>query len=216
VVDENAVRLRELRREEWADTLLTVVVLGLALAASQTHSVLATPLVVAFIGAVILALRAFWRRWELLDRLLLDRDAYAIAEVRARAEHIASMKNRHDLASSIRSLLEETRSTPPQPAAALADELEALAVELDDAQLGLDPRCAVLCQHLLTDGSESPPLNRRYRSRTPSPACAESGEASRHGLPPELPAGAMGANREGAAARIGVCADVGDRRRGAT
>jgi hypothetical protein len=63
--------------------------LGLALAASQTLSELVLPLLVAFIGAVLLALRVFWRRWELLDRLLLDRDAYAIPEVRARAGRMA-------------------------------------------------------------------------------------------------------------------------------
>jgi hypothetical protein len=159
MVDENSVRLRELRREEWADTLLAVVALGLAFAASQTHSVLATSLLVAFIGAVILDLRAFWRRWDLLDRLLLDRDAYAIPEVLARAERIASMKSRHALASSIRSLLGETRSTALNRVAVLADELEALASELADAELALDPHCAVLCEHLLTDGSESPLLN---------------------------------------------------------
>jgi hypothetical protein len=159
VVDENALRLRELRHEEWGDTLLTVFVLGLAVAASQTQSVLATPLVVAFIGAVVLALRAFWRRWELLDRLLLDRDAYAIPEVRARAEHIASTKNRGALASSIRSLLQGSWLTPTGHVGVLADELTALASELDDAQLELDPHCAVLCDRLLTEGSESPLLN---------------------------------------------------------
>jgi hypothetical protein len=159
VVDEHAIRLRELRGEEWADTALALVAFGLALAASQALSELVVPLLVAFIGAVVLALRAFWRRWELLDRLLLERDAYAIPEVRARAEGIASMRNRHALASSIRSLLHETTFTPSARAAALAGELEALASELDDAELELTPRCAVLCQHLLTEGGESPLLN---------------------------------------------------------
>jgi hypothetical protein len=42
---------------------------------------------------------------------------------------------------------------------AAAEELEALALELDDEALTLDPACAVVCMRLLADGAESPLLN---------------------------------------------------------
>ena len=40
-----------------------------------------------------------------------------------------------------------------------AEELEALACELEDEELALDPACAVACMRLLSDVSESPLLN---------------------------------------------------------
>jgi hypothetical protein len=45
---------------------------------------------------------AGWRRWDLLDRLVGERDAYAIPGVRARAEQEASMANRRSLSGAIR------------------------------------------------------------------------------------------------------------------
>jgi hypothetical protein len=49
----------------------------------------------------VLAGRAFFRRLELSDRLLLDRDAYAITEIRRRGEDMASMKNRRALRADV-------------------------------------------------------------------------------------------------------------------
>jgi hypothetical protein len=40
-----------------------------------------------------------------------------------------------------------------------AEELEALASELEDDELALDPACAVACMRLLSDLSASPLLN---------------------------------------------------------
>ena len=60
------------------------------------------------------------------------------------------------LAASIRRLLEP----PGYPCAARvraeAKGLEALARELDDATLSLDPACAVACKQLLTEPTVSP------------------------------------------------------------
>jgi hypothetical protein len=42
---------------------------------------------------------------------------------------------------------------------AAEEELEALASELDDAELELDPACALACMRLLSDLAESPLLN---------------------------------------------------------
>jgi hypothetical protein len=154
-VEYAAAELRVLRREEWARVGLVVLVFGLAAVASEVHPSLAVPLLIAALTAVGLAVRVFWRRWDLLDRLALDRDAYEIPEVRALAEHAAAKANRRLLASSIRRLLAEPRRDSARVILAAAEDLEALADELENDGLMLDPACAVACMHLLGGGSTS-------------------------------------------------------------
>jgi len=74
-VEQTTARLRDLRHEEWEDLGLAAVALGLAVASTRIRPTLAVPLLVGGIAVGVLAMRAFWRRWELLDRLVLDRDA---------------------------------------------------------------------------------------------------------------------------------------------
>ena len=131
----------------------------MALGATQLFPTLALPLTVGALAVAYLALRAFWRHWELIDLLLLDRDAYQIRDVRLRAERSATMDNRHMLARSIRSMLEEPGYASAARVSAAAAQLEALMRELDDAELSLDPACAVACERLVTDSGVSPLLN---------------------------------------------------------
>jgi hypothetical protein len=158
-VEEAASRLRELRREEWMDAGLAALALGLAIGATEVESSLAVPLLVGGVVVLALALGALWRRWDLVDRLVLDRDAYAIPEVRACAARAATMERRHTLASSIRRMLIDPDLALNARNAAAAQELEALASELDDDELALDPVCAVECSRLLSDGVGSPLFN---------------------------------------------------------
>ena len=157
-LEETQTRLRVLRQAEWDDAALAALAFGSALAASELLPAFAFPLTVGALAAAFLALRAFWRHWELVDRLLLERDAYQIREVRRRAERSAAMVNRQLLATSIRSLLKEPGYASPERVRAAADELQALAAELDDPELSLDPACAVACDRLLMDGT-SPLFN---------------------------------------------------------
>ena len=146
-------RLKDLRREEWEDGAVGAAVLALAVGASLVRPSLALPL---FVGGLFLAWRAVvagWRRWDLVDRLLVERDAYSIPEVRLRGEREASMANRRLLSRAIRSRLELAES--PR-VAANADQLAALAEELADPQLDLDPACAAACSRLLGDEITSP------------------------------------------------------------
>ncbi len=153
-IKEAENRLRDLRREEWSDLALAGLVWGLALGASVVHSPFAGPLFAGALAVAFLAARAFFRRWNLFDGLLLDRDAYSIPEVRGRAEHIASM------AASVRSRLKPAPGFPlPTRVAAVAEELAELADELENEDLALDPQCAVRCLVLLTDFTDSPLLN---------------------------------------------------------
>ena len=158
-VDRATIELRGLRQEEWVNAALAALAFGFALGASGLAPSLAVPLLVGGLASTFLAVRAFWRRWDLLDRLALDRDAYRIREVRLVADRSATMETRHVLAASIRRLLEH----PGYPCAARvradAEGLEALARELDDPALSLDPACAVACKQLLTEATVSPLFN---------------------------------------------------------
>ncbi len=70
------------------------------------------------------------------------------------------MESRRALAVSVRNRLEPTPGFPLAPrVAAVAQDFEALACDLEDESLGLDPTCAVSCLQLLTDSVESPLLN---------------------------------------------------------
>lgn len=156
-VEEESTELHELKRDELELVGLTVLSFGLALAAHGRPTI-ALPLLAAGLAGAALAVRAFWRRWDLVDRLLLEREAYEIDEVRTRAEHMALLENRRSLASSVRWRLEHA-SAFAQPDGRLlrvVPELSALAEELADETLELDPLRAVECERLLTDGLTSP------------------------------------------------------------
>ncbi|HEU0246274.1 MAG TPA: hypothetical protein VFR38_04240 [Gaiellaceae bacterium] len=156
-VDDAATRLRDLRYEVRGDFGLAALAIGLALAATQVVHELVAPLFIGGMATLVLGVRALWRRWDLLDRLADDRDAYVISEVRSFALRETTMDRRHSFAALIRGRLAD----PALEArvAAAADELEALAGELDDDAFALDPACAVACARLLSDVVGSPLLN---------------------------------------------------------
>lgn len=158
-VDEAAARLGALRHEERGNLGLAALALGLAVPAARVLPELALPLLLGGLAVGALGLRAVWRRWDLVERLSGERDAYVIPEVLAYASREAAMERRRSFAALIRSQLPKSRLVVAPRVAAVADELEALASELDDSALALDPAAAVACVRLLSDVSESPLLN---------------------------------------------------------
>lgn len=155
-VEDAGHRLHDLRREEWEDGAVAAIAFGLALATSAVRREFALPL---FVGGLFVAGRAVlasMRRWELLDQLVGERDAYTLAEVRRRAEEEAGMVNRRRLSHAIRARLEYAESPL---IAANAEQLAALAEELEDPLLELDPNCAVLCSRLLVDQVSGPAID---------------------------------------------------------
>jgi hypothetical protein len=155
-VDEAASRLRELRHEERDDFGLAALALALSLVATQILPELAVPLFVGGLAVGALGVRAAWHRWEIVDRLVGERAAYVISEIRDRAAHEATMERRRMLAAHVRTWLDEP---VPHRLIVVAAELDALASELDDDELALDPACAVACARLLSDPERSPLLN---------------------------------------------------------
>lgn len=155
-VDEASEGLSELRSEEWQDLSLAAVALALAVAATAFFPSLRGPLFLGGLAVGVRGVRALWRRWELVDRLAGDRDAHTISEVRAYASREATLERRRRFAALIHLRLEN----PADPrVAAVAEELGALASELEDPALALDPASAVACARLLDHLASSPSPN---------------------------------------------------------
>lgn len=159
-VDEAALELRSLRRDEWSSFGLGAVAIDLALVATQVRPAFAIPLFLGGLAVAAGGVRAAWRHWDLVDRLTGERDAYVIPEVRARASRAASMERRVSYAALIRAngLDDRRRALDPRELA-MREELEALVAELLDEELELHPMRAVLCVRLLGDLEESPLLS---------------------------------------------------------
>jgi hypothetical protein len=155
-VDDATTRLRELRVEELGELTLAAVTLVLAVAATRVYPPLAIPLLIGGVVIGAAGVRALWQRWDLVERLAGERDAYVIPDVLAYASREVTMQRRRSFAALIRLVLNE-------PDAAFGDatagELEALACELEDDALALDPACGVACLRLLSDVTGSPLLN---------------------------------------------------------
>lgn len=155
-VDDAAMHLRELRHEEWAGFGLAALAVGLALAATQVRPAFALPLFLGGVAAGVLATRAFWRRWDLLDHLADEPDAYVIPDVVAYASRETTMDRRRTFAASIRAVVREPGFGCEERVRVAARDLYALALELEDEKLTLDPASAVTCLRLLSDPTLSP------------------------------------------------------------
>jgi hypothetical protein len=158
-VDDAGNRLRELHHEEWQDLTLAGLTLGLALAASEHAPSLALPLMIGGMVLVALGIQALWRHWDLVDRLAGEPDAYALAEVLAYAARQTTMDRRRRFAALVRDYLESEDSDRTRRIGDAADDLAALADELEDETLELSPGCAVACSRLMGEPTESPLLN---------------------------------------------------------
>jgi hypothetical protein len=158
-VDQAEAHLRDLRHEEWGTFGLAAFALGLALLATRAHAELALPLFAGGVWSGVLGIRALWRRWDLVDRLSWERDAYEIPEVLAYASREATMERRRTFSALIRGVVAEPGPAVETRVRAVAQDLHALASELDDERLALDPAAAVACMRLLRDFTVSPLLN---------------------------------------------------------
>lgn len=157
-VDQADSRLQELRQEGREELASAAVALAGAVVAAEVLPALAAPLFIGGLAVGALGVRAMWRRWDLLERLSGERDAHVIAEVRALASREATMERRETFAALIRGRLAEGPLADAR-VLAVADELEALASQLEDGDLTLEPASAVGCMRLLTDIAQSPLLN---------------------------------------------------------
>lgn len=148
-VDDAAIRLRDLRRDELEGLGAGALALALALVATQARPAFALPL---FVGGIVVGGRglvAAVRRWDLVDRLAGEPDAHAIPDVLAYASRETSMSRRSAQAAMLRRL--EAAPGPYGARIRLTPELETLAAELADETLELDPFSAVACVRLVCD-----------------------------------------------------------------
>jgi hypothetical protein len=158
-VDDAEERLRAFRLESFGDLALAALALALAPVAAETRPELALPLLIGGLVVGARGLRAVWRRWELVERLAGDRDAHVIPEVLDYASQQATLERRRSFAALIRGRLPQPGFRAEPRVVAVAYELEALAAELEDESLELEPTAAVACLRLLSDVPGSPLLN---------------------------------------------------------
>jgi hypothetical protein len=161
-VDDAESRLSELRHDELSTVSLSACALLSSLLSTQLYPAAAVPLFVGAASLGALSIRAIWRHWDFVDRMVDEPDAYAIAEVHAYAARDATMARRACYADTIRGWTLPTPLTPDPRIATVAIDLDELATELEDATLELDARCAVACRRLLTDPTTSPLLNNDF------------------------------------------------------
>lgn len=158
-VDQADTRLRELRQEGRGEFALAATALAASVIAAEARPELAGPLFIGGLVVGLLGVRTVWRRWDLLERLSGERDAHVISEVRAVAAREATMERRRCFAALIRSRVNEAKRVSDARVVAVADELEALASELEDDDLALEATAAVACARFLSDIAGSPLLN---------------------------------------------------------
>lgn len=158
-VNDAGARLRELEHEGWQDLALALLTLGLAVGAAELAPSLAVPLFTGGVVIGVLGIRAYWRHWDLVDRLAGERDAYSIAEVLAYASRETTMERRRTFAALIRQHVELTEGDAQALFGDAVSELEALAHDLEDGELALDPASAVACLRLVSEPTQSPLLN---------------------------------------------------------
>jgi hypothetical protein len=154
-IDDAETRLHELHNEERYQLGLSILVLAASLAMTAIYKPVVLPLFVGGLAVGMLGMRTFWQCWDIVDRLADERDAYVIPEVLSYAARDARMERRSTSAALIQSWL-CTATLAGSPLLAHAEELEALACELEDCELELDPTCVVACRRFLTDGTVSP------------------------------------------------------------
>jgi hypothetical protein len=156
-MEESEARLRELRRAQWEGFGLSALLLAAAFSASLLHLALALPLLFGGLTGTALGIGAAYRRWDLLDRLAAQPDAYAIAEVRALASAETAPQRRHSL--SLRLILNDPGARINARVTGAAEDLEALVHDLDDDELVLDPAAAIACARFVRDPMNSPLLD---------------------------------------------------------
>jgi hypothetical protein len=154
-IDDAGHRLHELRCEEWSDLALGAAALIAALLATQVRPAFALPLFFGSLFVGVRGLRAAWRRWDIVDELAGEPDAYVIDEIRTHALRETTIERRRLFAAYIRLVLHAGE----QRLDAAASDLEALADELEDEALALDPAHAVACARLVGDPCRSSLLN---------------------------------------------------------
>jgi hypothetical protein len=158
-IEQTADRLHRLRQDEWERLGLALVALPLAVVAAELHPSLALPLLIGGIVLAALGVRAGWLRWAIVDDLALEDDAYAIAEVRAKAARAADPRVRVALVREAGRLLAESDPATKLRVNEVRPQLEAVARELERDELPLEPWAAAACDRLLTDPVRSPLLN---------------------------------------------------------
>jgi hypothetical protein len=151
------------RRRSLHALVVAAVVAAVALALAFVSTRAALALAAGAAAEVLIAGGLWLSRRELIERLALDPDAYAIPDVARFGARIAAPRERERIAALLQSVVKE----PERPqsfhlrhrARIYARELEAVARELAAPATSVEPPVAVACRRLLTRPVQSPLYN---------------------------------------------------------
>jgi hypothetical protein len=162
-VDRAASQLEHIRQQRRARLLLTGPVVGLAAAAVVVSTALAVSLVCGIACLLVLALLDTVRHRELIANLALNRNAYAVPEVRRYGEDLVVLRGRRRVAAALERVLATAGSPGSYYLAgrvhACRHELRALADALRAPETRAEPTSVAMCWRLLRNAAESPLYN---------------------------------------------------------
>jgi hypothetical protein len=161
-VDDAAEQIRHKRRRTLESAALAAACALLAWLALDSAA-LAVALGVGTGFEVLFAGWSLLSRRELIARLALEPDAYAIPEVEAYGVHLTRARHRRTLAQSIRKMIREALRPDSlylgDRVLRYARDLEAVARDLLTPNVRVHPVSVARCRRLLTEAAESPLYN---------------------------------------------------------
>ena len=161
-VDDAAEQIRHKRRRTLESAALAAGCALLAWLALDSAS-LALGLAAGAGFEVVVAGWSLLSRRELIARLALEPDAYAIPEVEAYGAHLTRPRHRRTLAQSIRKMIREALRPDSlylgDRVLRYARDLEAVARDLLTPNVRVHPVSVARCRRLLTEAAESPLYN---------------------------------------------------------
>jgi hypothetical protein len=164
-LDKAAARLKAMRERRRTRLMTATAALCLAAGALLYSDPLAISFLVGVGCALALALADTYRRRELLAGLALDRQAYALPEVRRYGAGLVMLSGRQRVAAALERVLENA-GTPgscylSQRVDAFRGDIAGLASAVRAPDARVEPTSIARCWRLLTRAAESPLYNHR-------------------------------------------------------
>lgn len=164
-IEHAADELERKRRRAAHAGALAGLALVLVAAAIPLAGRLAVALVAGAGAEALVVAAAIHGRRELIARLVLEREAYVLPEVRRYGSRLVRLSQRQRLAAWLREVVADARLPGslylPERVARHARDLDSLARELASPAARVQPTSAVACLQLLTRAVESPLYNAR-------------------------------------------------------
>ena len=177
-IDEAEARLLELHQEERYRLGLSAVALAASLAMTAIYVPVVLPLFVGGLAVGALGMRTFWQRWDIVDRLADEREAYVIPEVLSYAARDTRMERRSTSAALIRSWLCTAALVPALPSSPRLRNSRRSRASLKTATSSSTPHVPSLAGDFTPTERSARSSMTRHGAKTSSPGSFGSGTGS--------------------------------------